>query len=392
MSNSVSYNEKDFRPASFRGLAFVAQVVEHGGGRITVDHQIVDGAGWVEDTGRQLRTFSVQAVVTGENYLKDSKALDKALDAPDAGTFVHPWLGSLSVSITSWKARVGGKLGAVEYSIECKESGKPADTSPVSVPDNKSWADKFRDAVASKFTGDWGAVGNALDTAAQAVQQVNEAASAVTDAVRAYADPSKVGAVLQQVENLTAQAEGLVRMPGNLAASWMGMVDPLVRAGTLASLRSALAIPMPSSSEAPSPSERTQQALAGLVRAVTASAGCQALVGAVAAGDVQTYDDAVSLLALATSTIETVGQEANDPVVYRAALDLRDATDKAVTDLALSLPRVRTWTPPRTMSVLEVCQRVYGSGANAEDVIARNGLVSPGWVTAPLRLLNQEAA
>ncbi len=402
MSKPKGWSDKDFRPASFRGVRFTAQVVEHGGGRRVVEHEVVDAAGWGEDTGRQLRTFTVNAVVAGDKYLAASRKLDDALDLPGAGAFVHPFLGTLSVNVLSWKARFGGRLGAIEYSLEIRESGQPLAMLPVEAPDAKSWADKFSDACADFADEVLGPVQQTLDSAAAAVDDVSEAVNAVNDAFRKITDPALVGKVLQAGMNLAASTAGLLKAPGDIARGWAAMVGSLVdgvkRLGpgrgadaSDACVAACNAIPDPPANPA-TPIEKNAFVLNAVARASLASGACQCLVESLAAGNgPSTFDDVTTKAAAATDLLARVARQADSPALWRAAMDLRDATGRIAGDAALALPHLRSWTPPRAMSVLEVCQRLYGDAARVEEVVARNGLDCSLRVAGTLRVIAEAA-
>lgn len=400
------WKESDFHKAAFYsgpdGVRFTAQVVEHGGGRRVVDHEVVDGAGWGEDTGRQLRSFTVRAVVSGKGYLKASELLDRLLDAPGPGCLVHPLLGRLSVNVTSWKARFGGRLGIVEYDIECRESGKPLSMAPVEAASAKSWASKFADDCADFADEVMGPVQQTLDSVSEAINEVATAVNAVSDTMRKLMDPGLVGKVLQSGKNLVASVGGLIKTPGEIARAWSGMIDTLVEdvkrlgpghGGDVSDACVAACNAVQPPPAAPTtPTEVNAFVLRQVARSALASGACQGLVEAVSTGNgPTTFDDLTAKAAVVTALLGQVAGEANYPAPWRSAMDLRDATGRILGDAALTLPHLRTWMPPRTMSVLEVCQRLYGSATRADEVIDRNGVACPLWVTDPLRVIEEAA-
>ncbi|MBP7149461.1 MAG: DNA circularization N-terminal domain-containing protein [Acidobacteria bacterium] len=383
------YSPADFRPGSFRGVPFHVPVVEDSGGRRNVDHEVVDGIGSAEDTGRRPRTYSVTAVVIGEGYVERGATLLEALDAGQPGTLVHPVFGSISVVIDTWRRKFNDSYGAMIFTFECHDSGDLTVLTPVTVPDVTSWADALQATLETEFTGSWGVLDEALDTATEAYADVVQATGAVIDAVRRYADPSKVGAVLQQIENLTSAVEALVHTPGDLVDAFRSLLDPLVDCGPSACLAAGAAIAALETDDETPTITANRAALARLVRGVCAQASCRALVDGVTTGLIVAYDDAVALLDQTAAYLQTVADESGDAAVYRALADLRGQTWALVQQYAVTLPRLRTWDPPRAMSVFEVAQRVYGETAQAtiDAIMRRNGVEDPAWISAELRLL-----
>ncbi len=137
-----------FRPASYRGVPFTATALpEHSSGRRVVEHEIVNGRGFVEDTGSLLTSYSIQAVCAGAGYAETAKELESALRARGAGKLIHPTLGSLRVVVRSWACVP--RQGAVEFKIEFGESGEPVDFLPSTTSTVTSWTDRFKIGRAS---------------------------------------------------------------------------------------------------------------------------------------------------------------------------------------------------------------------------------------------------
>jgi len=186
---------------------------------------------------------------------------------------------------------------------------------------------------------------------------------------------------------------GLLKTPGEIVGAWTAMIGGLVdgvaslaNGGDAADacVAACNAIPAPVANPS-TPTEVNAFVLGQVARSALASGACQCLVEAVSAGNAPaTYDDLTAKAATAAALLATVARQADFPALWRSAMDLRDATDRIVGDASLTLPHLRSWTPPRTMSVLEACQRLYGAGDRADEVIGRNGIACPIWITDPL--------
>lgn len=366
-----------FRPASYRGVPFTATALpEHSSGRRVVEHEIVNGRGFVEDTGSLLTSYSIQAVCAGAGYAETAKELESALRARGAGKLIHPTLGSLRVVVRSWACVP--RQGAVEFKIEFGESGEPVDFLPSTTSTVTSWTDRFKSTLASKFEGTFSTVNQVASVAEDAVKQVNEAATAVLDAAKKYASPNALGRIVQQVSNLTATAEATVRLPADLASNWTSVATEMARTGQRACVAACGAIAAPLTLPAsPTPIEVNRAAHSAFVRSLLASASCGALTADIPA----TQEEALAALTETTDLMEAVAIQADDPDAWRQAMDLRDATIKIVEDASVSLPHLATWTPIRPVSVFEASNTL---GASIDDLMARNGLVNPIWISQPL--------
>ena len=365
-----------FRPASFRNVPFaLKEYPEHGGGQRTVEHEIFEGKGFTEPTGDELDDYPIQAVVSGEGYQDVAARLETAGRARGAGALVHPTKGTLSVVVKSWRAVV--KRGAVEFKIEFQESGEPTDFLPDELPTVTKWTDVFKGLLNGALVKNLSVVGQMADVAADAVKQVNDAASAVLDAARKYGSPAALGRIVQQVSNLTATAEATVRAPSDLAAGWQAVGVQMARTGQRACAAACVAIPLPVLSNEPSQTEFNAYAHASFVRSILASAACDALVSSIP----PTADEATAAMVSTAALVELVGEQSDDPDTWRAACDLRDATLRIVGDASVRLPRLRSWTPVRPTSVFEASQAL---DAGIDDLLTRNAIVNPLWISAPL--------
>ena len=78
----------ELNSASFRGVPFLFDSHEVGGGRKIVTHEYPNKTQrFVEDLGGLLKVFRIRGTVTGVNYTNTKNALITALETPGIGTF-----------------------------------------------------------------------------------------------------------------------------------------------------------------------------------------------------------------------------------------------------------------------------------------------------------------
>ncbi len=366
----------DWRPATFRGVAFsFAEAPEYGGGRKVADHEIFDGEPFTEDTGADFDTFSFAAQIIGPEYRDQADALESALRQRGPGTLVHPTRGTLSVQITSWSAVV--VYQKVTYKVECKLSGAPVAPGEAPQTTVRKWTDALRDRLATAFQAAFSTLNQTAEVVSSAIADVNDAADAVLTAAKQYASPDIVGSMLAQAEMLAGTADSTVRAPADLAAQWGELIGPLAEASREASLAALAAVAPPLASPG-SPIEANSAALSSLVRGQLASALCDATVADLP----PTREDAEAARDATLAALATVAGEATDADSWRAIMDARDNTARIVSRLVLTLPRTRTWMPPQAVSVFEAAGRL---GADVDDLVDRNGIVCSLWLTEPVR-------
>jgi prophage DNA circulation protein len=371
----------DWRPASFRGVPFkVMDKPEYTLGHTVVEHKIFDGEGFTEDTGDELDTFSLAAAVMGQDYLAQGKKLEAAFRVRGPGVLVHPTKGRLMVQIGTVAASV--VYQRIDYKIECKESGYPLP--PEVIPDMSAmkWTAALRASINGAFVAVFSVVDKATGVAAAAINDINDAASAVNDAAKKFASPDIFGNILQAVEDLAATVDQTVRIPSQLAGQWGELLAPMARAGRQACLQAIVAVGPAQRVSGGSVIDSNRDALADLVRGGLAAVLCDALVLDLP----PTREAALLALSDVSAMVTTVASETIDRDVWRATMDARDATVRLTQRLILRLPQTRVWTPPQALSVFEASASLFGDGAQVDDILARNAIACPLWIADPIRV------
>lgn len=114
-----------YRQAEFRNIKFYIPNVEGQGGRRNVVHELPErDTPFVQDLGRKGRRFSIEAYVIGENYDIQRDSLITVLERKGSGKLIHPYLGSMDVSVIdfSWRENFN-ELDICRFTIAFVESG-----------------------------------------------------------------------------------------------------------------------------------------------------------------------------------------------------------------------------------------------------------------------------
>jgi prophage DNA circulation protein len=92
------------------------------------------------------------------------------------------------------------------------------------------------------------------------------------------------------------------------------------------------------------------------------------------------YDEAVAARDEITDLLDEQADEAADDT-YPALMQLRADLVKAVPGEGADLPRLLAYTPPATVPSLVLAHRLYGDVTKELEVVARNKVRHPGFVT-----------
>ena len=400
-----------WQKGSFRGVPFRTENQEESGGRRGVVHEFPQGEKPVwEDLGRAGASFRIECHVLGEDFLGQANALADALNQKGAGTLIHPWRGSMQVAVPEFSRtdNAGDDGGISRFSITFVEPGLPAmpqpetDTQAVAV----AAADDAADAAPGLFAGGF-SVAKATAFVESAAGYLVSGAAALT-ALRGgmLGGAGPVLRAFQAGLDLLGGAGVLIRAPLELGLSIVGLVQTLsviggshgARADALYALAEWGETLPPVIGDTPARNlERDNQA--AIVQLVNLAASAE-LVRCLAGTSFPSYDDAVAARDRAADRLDSLALRQADAGDDDGAAQydaLRRAMTADLTARGGSLARIESFTPATTEPALVIAQRLYGDPATviarADEIVARNKVVHPGFVPggAPLQVLSGEA-
>jgi hypothetical protein len=115
---------KNTFPASFNGVPFLMDGDNLESGKMTHKHQYPNKAySFTEELGQRLRTFSIKALVAGDDYELNRDALIGALRIKGTGILIHPFYGMCTVTCTGFSvSHEFRELGIARFDINFDES------------------------------------------------------------------------------------------------------------------------------------------------------------------------------------------------------------------------------------------------------------------------------
>jgi prophage DNA circulation protein len=159
--------EKSLYQASFRGVPFHVTKIDLKVGRRTVVHEYPQrDQPYVEDIGRATRKLTFTAFVVGDDYIEQVEKLIGAIEAPGAGTLVHPHLGEMkctleqasTITFTDSTRTASVVLNAVESGeLEFPNVGTDASNQALEAADEleKSAIQEFCDSIDLSAISEW---------------------------------------------------------------------------------------------------------------------------------------------------------------------------------------------------------------------------------------------
>lgn len=389
------------QPASFRGVPFHVDGAEiEAGRRVQVHEYPQRDKPWAEDLGRATRGFMVDAFVVGPGYIEDAEALIAAAEEEGPGTLVHPWLGSMEVSLKELlRVRFNASAGHAVITFSFVEAGElefPAAQSSTAMQ-SRIAADGLSTAACDSFASRFAVDGWASFVGDQALLDLASAFSALR--------------ALSSVSVLSGWANQFAEI-GNLVQS---LAYPLQLAQQLADLfdLSPTVAALPADS-----SFNTQDPMGAIVQAIVAVAGsggagrvlnAPVVAATASAARKQQVGNTAAINALVRSTMlaQAVGISSHvnatvqadvyavrtalcaaldaesllaDDVGYQALQTARRAVWTDLTARASSGARLLPLIPLQVTSALVLAYDRYEDANRAQEIVTRNRLIHPGFV------------
>jgi prophage DNA circulation protein len=385
--------------ASFRGVPFFVEDSDRAGGRRVVVHEFpLREDPYIEDLGRKARAFRVEGYVVGAGYVQERDELLAALeDTSGPGELVHPYYGVLRAVCTGLatrESRIDG--GIARLSIEFIE----APTQSVAPSEQIDLAERVAGsadtavmAASAEFSASYDTDGLptfALDSARAAL----EAATAKLGEVLApVVQATQELAVLQsQLRALSTEAASLVRQPAEVFDQFRAVLVGLAETAADApgALVSALVEaygfdegpPAPETTATRRRERANQVAITAALRRIIAVEAARLIPQATYAS----IDEARVARDEVTAMLEEQAAAASDDA-YPELVTLRADVVRAVPSDAVS---ARIVTTERRVSVpsLLLSYQLYGSVEQELDLVARNRVRHPAFVSGELRVLS----
>jgi len=394
----VKFAGKEFIGASFRGVPFLVETSELSTGRRVAVHEFpLRDDPFVEDLGRRARKFRVDGYVIGDDYLVQRDALLDALEAAGPGKLVHPYYGERkaigeTTSVRETKADGGMAIFAIEF---C-ETPQQAPTPTIAVDPTTqvgAAADAAQVAVQAEFAQAYNPVGLPSFALASAQTAVTVAAASLTARLGpVIADTQELAGLNSQLTILSASAAALVREPGTVITQFLTAIASLANTASSApgALYTALVTSysdtlgaLAAATTATRARELANQlAITGALRRVMA-------IEAARLAPVVPYasiDDATAARDQVAGLLEEQAAGAGD-TAYPALVDLRSKVLLAVPG-GQQFARIVTVTRPVAVPSLLLAYQLYGSVDQEPDVVARNRIRHPGFITGELKVLS----
>lgn len=381
-------------PPSFRGIGFDVEAESlEGGVRGPLHEYPLKDKPFREPMGRKGRVIPITGTLSGDDYNDVLEQLIGALEDGRPGELIHPWFGSLIVSVGTFiVSRTSDVLGQATVDMTFYEVGER--TFPSNDAIGPEAVDLTADFVDSSAEQSAIAITDISGRPAWVVAQAEERVASLVAIVR----DNSVGPVRTVLTDARALSSGLDSiedrvdvLAGDLAQQAAAVRDLAENVGDLSPLARTLSrLPLPTSTTA---ATADAQAAADAVEASTRlwrRTFLAAYARAVVAAAWVTYDDAVRARnQLAARIDEELAATPLDGDVFDALSAMRSAAAADLTERAAQLPQQRIIEVAGDTPASQIAWTIYRDAGRIEELVDRNDIPHPGFISGPLAVLNR---
>lgn len=369
------------RSASFRGIPFQVERLEHDcGRRVQLDMLPGRDVPVSGDLGRLPRDIQIEAFIVGPDYMDGADALEKACnDDPRPGGLLHPTLGLLIVRcLRARRAEDRKELGQARFSLQFvvvqerktpirRVGGTQAVDATVSAA---------ADASALVLTAELAVAGVPAPVVNAAVTEVEKVGEFLSGVALARAQVEKGAQLAANAAAMIRQAQTLVLEPANLAALIRESYTLVIETAedSLQSLDTYrnLAAFRPNSYQAAAVHKNAT--LVGNLARVLAVGGWASSAARV---KWPSYEDALAARRALESELDSLAPEVSDGEFAQLGR-LRARLVGSVPPAGQTLPHVRSLTLPAQLPGLVLAYRLYDDLLREAELLARNHVRHPG--------------
>ena len=386
-------------PGEFRGVQFFIKRHSYTGGRALVKHEFpeVDGAQY-EDQGKLPGSFSMSIYVLGGNYFQHREAMIAALETEGPGLLNHPYRGIFNVRVDGFTVSEGvgrGRTADFEVNFDVEE----IDTLTKVDPNPQGLAFEAKQSLLDSIL-EWFA--DAYDLASTPITAIEDLTATIDSAFEVVDAAKKLANTTAEfkasIRNLKGKGIALT-LNASLLASQMidtinfgtnlsSPVNDLVATADNAKdqTRELYAIAEASvDSFTPTPPDIADDPdyPAYQVRQMMIYSAIGGLVGMTTVENFSSVEDAETAKIKLFDLIDTVSESgfiADD--IYEDLRDAKAAINEDLTVRSITLPRIIEFQNTYISDSLSLSNTIYGTIAGEQDIIDRNKIIHPGFISA----------
>jgi prophage DNA circulation protein len=381
-------------PAMWRYIPFEAREIGRETGRRLVTHEYPNrDEPYNEDMGRKARRWKLQGFVLGEGAPAIRDLMIAACEKEGPGPLLHPTLGLVNARCESLsvKESLDAGVNVVEFTFDFIEAGSVYSIGTIMTVVALAKSAAVTIACAVLYASRQKSEGQPHDVRARAVKDQTDRAATLSLLSGKFSDRTGAEAFNTAVNGITKDAASLAGDPQSGASAWQTAFASITNAADLCMIASAL---KPLFDESQIAASGIETGTVATIKANTANldmllyVSALSVAGNAAANDTYTtWDDAIGIRGQIAAWLDSAALWIADAALHAAILDLKGVVVQAISDEAMTLPRLRNLTVPLPIPALTLAFDLYGDADRAMEIVTRNNLSDPSAVAGNLRVL-----
>lgn len=376
--------------ASFRGIPFYTTGTEGSFGRRIVEHEFPGkDLPFLEDLGKSIDGFQVDGMVLGSDVVVQRNRLIAAANREGIGELIHPTYGVLNVRCKSFRvSEVDNetRFARVQFTfIEATATAfpttgdTPPSTQPIienSVAQTKSWFTRAFDYAALSYSE----AQSALDVLTQGLVKIGDAKALV-------ASNSDYKAILSEIvgfpSRYLASAESLGEQIFDLFT--FGVFKDDANHDETLDQKTQFQNATPLFSFAPT--VQAPSSASGTLVTMTQIAGVLTGAALISQIEFESSNQAREYRDILLAKLDVLLGTVTDDTLYNVLWDTRTAVVKDVDFRAANLSLLTSFSVNEAMPALVIANLLYGSITQEQDIISRNKVKHPGFISGTIEVL-----
>jgi prophage DNA circulation protein len=382
-----------YQQASFRGVEFFIESADNGFGRRIVTHEFPKRDNpRNEDLGRKAREFSFSAYIVGDDYFQHRNDLINALEKSGPGQLVHPYLGVFSVVCQSSRSTESNAEGRIcRFDLQFIEDVAEQLTVRVinAKNDNYQKRQSFKRMVNSEFAETFSLIDDALSDVNAVVKAVDDvaylliASKKVVSAVPAFKNilnnlRGKIIQIIFDSEDLANELSGAILF-GSDSQSLDFALEPVSARDQFNEYQNSIDSIKTARAEL-SPEDPDYQIYDLTLKHCLV--GMSGLVSIMEFDSKQDAEEIRSTLFLLLDELLFGGSITDD--LFAAINDMKASINIDFDKRIESLGELFEYNiTDQSMNILAITHSIYGDLEKEEDILNRNKIQNPFFVTGP---------
>ena len=354
-----------------------------------------------EDMGARDREFKLAAYILGDDYYTQRQALEDVLNSGGEMILVHPYRGVLTVVVDKWKCNETTDEGRMaRYTLAFSLQGDEPLT--VATPNTQN---KILSAKHSYIENILAWLNDVYNLASRPATAIEDARDTIDDALRVI-DAAKrtagtVAEFKRQLQSAKGDAIALSLNVQYLGQTFSGLIDFGTEPGNGIDFGSTSEDAVDQTREqrqiastTETPVVNTPEAIAQdddypayQIQKLVRFSALAASIGLITQIPFETVSDAE---AAQTDLFAAIDNELADPAItddmYATLRDVKQVVFDDLQSRVIDLPLVIDYVSNQPTNSLALTQELYGNSDNEQDIIERNSLVHPGFISAAVTL------